>query len=113
MRYRHRMNLFAASVLALLLVAGCSTVPPRNAAPDAVASQLEIPGVPDARATATLDDRFMAESVIVENGRDTYEFTYSDYRDWNNPLHPAEAFYAGTMTETKNGTVIRDITTYI
>jgi hypothetical protein len=70
-----------------------------------------IPGVPGAMATATLDDRFMAESVVVENGADTYEFTYSDYRDWNNPLHPAEAFYAGTMTETKNGTVIRDITT--
>ena len=49
MRYRSRMNLFATSVLALLLVAGCSTVPPRNAAPDDVASQLDIAGVPDAR----------------------------------------------------------------
>jgi hypothetical protein len=72
-----------------------------------------IPGVPDATATATLDDRFMAERVVVENGRDTYEFAYSDYRDWNNPLNPAEAFYAGRMTETKNGTVVRDITTRV
>lgn len=72
-----------------------------------------IPGVPNARATATLDDLFMAESVVVENGADTYEFTYSDYRDWNNPLHPAEAFYAGTMTERKNGTVVRDIATTV
>jgi hypothetical protein len=72
-----------------------------------------IPGVPNATATATLDDRFMAESVVVENGADTYEFTYSDYRDWNNPLHPAEAFFAGRMTETKNGTVVRDITTTV
>lgn len=63
--------------------------------------------VPDATATATLDDRFMAESVVVENGADTYEFTYGDYRDWNNPLHPAEAFYAGRMTERKNGAVVR------
>jgi hypothetical protein len=70
-----------------------------------------IPGVPTATATATLDDRFMAESVVVENGADTYEFTYSDYKDWNNPLHPAEAFFAGTMMEKKNGTVVRDITT--
>ena len=70
-----------------------------------------IPGVPSAMATATLDDRFMAERVVVENGGDTYDFTYSDYRDWNNPLHPAEAFFAGTMTETKNGNVVRDITT--
>jgi hypothetical protein len=69
-----------------------------------------IPGVPDATATARLDDRFMAESVVVKSGDDTYEFTYSDYRDWNNPLHPAEAFYAGRMTEKKNGTVVRDIT---
>jgi hypothetical protein len=70
-----------------------------------------IPGVPDATATATLDERFMAESVVVKKGADTYEFTYSDYRDWNNPLHPAEAFFAGTITEKKNGTVVRDITT--
>ena len=70
-----------------------------------------IPGVPGATATATLDVLFMAESVVVENGADTYEFAYSDYRDWNNPLHPAEAFFAGRMTETRNGTVVRDITT--
>ena len=72
-----------------------------------------IPGVPDATATATLDAKFMAESVVVKNGADTYEFTYSNYKDWNNPLHPAEAFYAGKMTEKKNGTVVRDITTTV
>lgn len=70
-----------------------------------------IPGVPNAIATATLDSRFMAERVVVKHGADTYEFTYSDYRDWNNPLNPAEAFYAGRMTEKKNGAVVRDITT--
>ena len=72
-----------------------------------------IPGVPNATATATLDAKFMAESVVVKNGADTYEFTYSNYKDWNNPLHPAEAFYAGKMTEKKNGTVVRDITTTV
>jgi hypothetical protein len=72
-----------------------------------------IPGVPNATATATLDAKFMAESVVVKNDADTYEFTYSDYRDWNNPLHPAEAFYAGTMMEKKNGTVVRDIATTV
>ena len=70
-----------------------------------------IPGVPNATATATLDAKFMAESVVVKNGANTYEFTYSDYKDWNNPLNPAEALYAGKMTEKKNGTVVRDITT--
>src|SRR5690242_4819846 len=70
-----------------------------------------IPGVPNATATATLDAKFMAERVVVKNGANTYEFTYSDYRDWNNPLNPAEAFYAGKMTEKKNGAVVRDITT--
>ena len=54
-----------------------------------------IPGVPNATATATLDAKFMAERVVVKNGANTYEFTYSDYKDWNNPLNPAEAFYAG------------------
>src|SRR5262249_21533840 len=70
-----------------------------------------IPGVPTATATATLDAKFMAERVVVKNGANTYEFTYSNYKDWNNPLNPAEAFYAGKMTEKKNGTVVRDITT--
>src|SRR5437867_4994584 len=70
-----------------------------------------IPGVPNATATATLDAKFMAERVVVKQGSNTTEFTYSDYRDWNNPLNPAEALYAGKMTEKKNGAVVRDITT--
>jgi hypothetical protein len=70
-----------------------------------------IPGVPTATATTTLDAKFMPESVVVKNGANTYEFTYSDYKDWNNPLNPAEALYAGRMTEKRNGTVVRDITT--
>jgi hypothetical protein len=70
-----------------------------------------IPGVPGATATATLDAKFMAERVVVRHGTNTTEFIYSDYRDWNNPLHPAEAFVAGRMTERRNGAVVRDITT--
>jgi hypothetical protein len=70
-----------------------------------------IPGVPTATATATLDAQFMAESVVVKNGANTYEFAYSDYKDWNNPLNPAEALYAGRMTEKVNGTLVRNITT--
>ncbi len=70
-----------------------------------------IPGVPSATATATLNDKFMAESVVVKQGAKTYEFTYSNYKDWNNPLNPAEAYYAGRMIEKQNGAVVRDITT--
>jgi hypothetical protein len=70
-----------------------------------------IPGVPAWTATATLDAKFMAERVVVRHGANTTEFVYSDYRDWNNPLHPAEAFMAGRMIERRNGTVVRDITT--
>src|SRR5271168_3546412 len=70
-----------------------------------------IPGVPNAIATATLNDKFMAERVVVKQGAKIYEFTYSNYKDWNNPLNPAEAFYAGRMTEKLNGAVVRDITT--
>jgi hypothetical protein len=70
-----------------------------------------IPGVPTATATTTLDAQNMAESVVVKHGANTYEFTYSDYKDWNNPLNPAEAMYAGRMIEKKNGAVVRDITT--
>jgi hypothetical protein len=70
-----------------------------------------IPGVPNAIASATLNDKNMPERVVVKQGAKTYEFDYSDYRDWNNPLNRAEAFYAGRMIEKQNGTVVRDITT--
>jgi hypothetical protein len=70
-----------------------------------------IPGVPGAMATATLNARNMAERVVVKQGATTTEFTYSDYQDWNNPLNKIEAFYAGKMTERRNGAVVRDLTT--
>ena len=70
-----------------------------------------IPGVDGATAVARLDDRFMAESVVVTHGRDTHEFTYSDYDDHNNPLHRIEVYTAGRMTQSKNGEVLRDLNT--
>jgi hypothetical protein len=70
-----------------------------------------IPGVPGAIAAATLDSKYMAERVVVKQGSTTTEFTYSDYRDWNNPLNKIEALYAGKMTERRNGAVVRDLTT--
>ncbi|HEU4687286.1 MAG TPA: hypothetical protein VFS23_02940, partial [Vicinamibacterales bacterium] len=70
-----------------------------------------IPGVAGATGKATLDNRYMAERVIVTQGSTTTEFVYSNYEDWNNPLNKIEAYYAGKMTERRNGTVLRDITT--
>ena len=70
-----------------------------------------IPGVPGATGTATLDAKYMTEKVVVTQGATTTEFTYSDYQDWNNPLNKIEVFYAGRLTEKKNGAVVRDLTT--
>jgi hypothetical protein len=70
-----------------------------------------IPGVQGATGEATLDDRFMAERVVVKQGSTTTEFTYGSYQDWNNPLNKIEAYYAGTLTEKRNGNVVRDLTT--
>jgi hypothetical protein len=70
-----------------------------------------IPDVDGATAVARLDDRFMAESVVVTHGRDTYEFTYGDYDDYNNPLHLIELYMAGSVTESKNGVVTRELDT--
>jgi hypothetical protein len=70
-----------------------------------------IPGVQGATATATLDAKYMTEKVVVTHGGATTEFTYSNYQDWNNPLHKIEVFYAGRLIERKNGTVVRDLTT--
>ncbi len=70
-----------------------------------------IPGVPGATATATLDAKFMTERVVVKLGSTTTEFTYGDYRDWNNPLNKIYVLYAGKMVERRNGAVVRDLTT--
>ena len=70
-----------------------------------------IPGVAGATAKATLDSRHMAERVVVTNGTATTEFTHSNYQDWNNPLNKIEAYYAGKITERRNGTAVRDLTT--
>jgi hypothetical protein len=70
-----------------------------------------IPGVQGAIATATLDSRFMPEQVVVTQGNTITEFTYSDYKDWNNPLNLIEAYTAGRITEKRNGRVVRDLTT--
>ena len=71
----------------------------------------QVPGVPGATATATLDGKYMTERVVVTQGSTTTEFTYSDYRDWNNPLNKIEVFYAGKMVERRNGAVVRELTT--
>lgn len=70
-----------------------------------------IPGVAGAIAKATLDSRYMAERVVVTHGSTTTEFFYGDYQDWNNPLNRIEAYYAGRITERRNGAVVRDLTT--
>jgi hypothetical protein len=70
-----------------------------------------IPGLPGAIATATLNDKYMAERVVVKQGSKTTEFTYGDYQDWNNPLNKVDALYAGKITERHDGTVARDLTT--
>jgi hypothetical protein len=70
-----------------------------------------IPGVAGATGTATLDAKYMTEKVVVTQGATTTEFTYSNYQDWNNPLHKIEVFYAGRLIERKNGAVVRDLTT--
>ena len=72
-----------------------------------------IPGVDGATAVARLDDRFMTESVVVKNGRDTYEFAYSDYNDYNNPLNLIEVYMPGKMTERRNGEIVREISTVV
>jgi hypothetical protein len=68
-------------------------------------------GVPGATATATLDDKFMTERVVVTQGRTTTEFSYGDYKDWNNELNLIDVFYAGKLVERRNGAVVRDLTT--
>jgi hypothetical protein len=70
-----------------------------------------LPDVRGAMATATLDEDFLPERVVVEHGTDTTEFDYGDFEDWNNPLNRIAALYAGTIVERHNGEVVRDLKT--
>ncbi len=70
-----------------------------------------IPGVAGATGTATLDAKYMTEKVVITQGATSTEFTYTGYKDWNNPLNQIEVFYAGKMVERRNGAVIRDLST--
>jgi hypothetical protein len=70
-----------------------------------------IPGIEGATGTTTLDAKYLPEKVVITHAGTTTEFTYSNYQDWNNPLHKIEVFYAGRLIERKNGAVIRDLTT--
>jgi hypothetical protein len=72
-----------------------------------------LPGVPGATATATIDANYKTERVVVKQGSTTTEFTYSDYQDWNNPLNKIGVLYAGKITERRNGSVVRDLTTNV
>jgi len=72
-----------------------------------------IPEVPGATATATLDEGFLPERVVVTHGSDTWEFVYGNFQDWNNPLHRIEALYAGTIVERRNGEVLSDLQTVV
>ena len=69
-----------------------------------------IPGVAGATGTATLDAKYMTERVVVTQGSTATEFTYSNYKDWNNPLNKIEVFYAGKLVERRNNAVVRDLT---
>jgi hypothetical protein len=68
-----------------------------------------VPDVPGATATATLDERYLPERVVVTHGPNRTEFVYGNWADWNNPLFKIEALYAGTIVERQNGTVVRSV----
>jgi hypothetical protein len=68
-----------------------------------------IPGVAGATATATLDEGFLPERIVVSHGTNKTEFVYGNFQDFNNPLFKIEALYAGTIIERRNGTVVRDL----
>jgi hypothetical protein len=70
-----------------------------------------LPYVTGAMATATLGETFLMESIEVRHGSNTYEWTYGDYQDFNNPLHKIEALWPATIVERRNGTVVRDFKT--
>src|SRR5262249_54431344 len=69
------------------------------------------PGIAGATETVTLGEDYLPERVVVTHGKDTTEFAYSGFQDFNNPLHRIEALYAGTIVERHNDTVVRELKT--
>jgi hypothetical protein len=68
-----------------------------------------IPGVAGAIATATLDNTFLPERIVVKSGTNTTEFVYSNFQDFNNPLFKIEALMPATWIERRNGTLVREL----
>jgi hypothetical protein len=71
-----------------------------------------VPDVPGATATATLVN-YLPERVVVTNGKDTTEFVYSKWADFNNPLFKIEALIPTTTVERRNGVPIRNVTSRV
>ena len=55
----------------------------------------------------------LAGPTIVTHGDDEYEFNYGNYDDYNNPLNLIEVYMAGSITESKNGEVLRELNTAV
>ena len=71
-----------------------------------------VPDVPGATATATLVN-YLPERVVVTNGKDTTEFVYTKWADFNNPLFKIDALIPTTTVERKNGAVVRSVTSKV
>ncbi len=71
-----------------------------------------VPDVPGATATATLVN-YLPERVVVTNGKDTTEFVYGQWADFNNPLFKIEALIPTTTVERKNGAAARNVTSKV
>jgi hypothetical protein len=71
-----------------------------------------VPDVPGATATATLVN-YLPERVVVTNGKETTEFVYGKWADFNNPLFKIEALIPTTTVERKNGAAARNVTSKV
>jgi len=77
-----------------------------------------IPGVTGAMAKATLTSgpvkgvctRNCAERIEVRQGDTVTEFTYSNYRDYNDPEEQLDAFFAGRIVEKRGPLTVLDLT---
>jgi hypothetical protein len=102
-----------ATLLDRQAAAGVSAMTTLSWQGDRAVLTFPLPGVPGATATATLDERFLPQRVVVTHGTNTTEFVYANFQDFNNPLHRIEALYAGTIVERRNGMVVRDLKTVV
>ena len=70
----------------------------------------QIPEVPDAELTATLNSKYIIERVDAKRGAVVTETTFANYADWNAKDYKADIWFPGRIVQKRAGAITLDLT---